>query len=386
MRKTEPETWIIFCHVIDNFGDAGVCWRLAQQLAFEFNLTVVLVIDRPELLEGFGTNYTELVNDPAAPSFWCSTANGSLRVIDWPSFAETSFDNQNIPTVTVAAFACQLPANYRKALAAQLSNHLRWFNLEYLSAEPWINDTHLLNSTKPDDGLVETFYFPGFSPDAGGLIRERFWEKREELTEPIADLFKEHAHRFKVSLFCYSQAPVSELLNWLLEFAPIKQSGITLILTAGVPVEFREWLLKELKLFEDDLIKVEVLPWLSQREYDCLLASCEFNCVRGEDSWVRAIWARKPFVWQAYPQDLVTLQSKVEAWMDQLTQEQDLKTGAIVRQIHQLWNSLTQTQSNWSAEDSSEWKAIEKIYQNSCDRLSRNPDLASQLFSASRKI
>jgi hypothetical protein len=28
-----PLQWDVFCRVIDNFGDIGVCWRLATQLA-----------------------------------------------------------------------------------------------------------------------------------------------------------------------------------------------------------------------------------------------------------------------------------------------------------------------------------------------------------------
>ncbi|WP_313335498.1 elongation factor P maturation arginine rhamnosyltransferase EarP, partial [Comamonas sp.] len=28
-----PQVWDIFCQVIDNFGDIGVCWRLAADLA-----------------------------------------------------------------------------------------------------------------------------------------------------------------------------------------------------------------------------------------------------------------------------------------------------------------------------------------------------------------
>ena len=30
----------IFCNVIDNYGDIGVCWRLARQLANEHGLAV----------------------------------------------------------------------------------------------------------------------------------------------------------------------------------------------------------------------------------------------------------------------------------------------------------------------------------------------------------
>jgi hypothetical protein len=30
--------WDIFCKVVDNFGDIGVCWRLARQLQAEHGL------------------------------------------------------------------------------------------------------------------------------------------------------------------------------------------------------------------------------------------------------------------------------------------------------------------------------------------------------------
>ncbi len=35
----------IFCEVIDNFGDIGVCWRLARQLASEHGWQVRLFVD-----------------------------------------------------------------------------------------------------------------------------------------------------------------------------------------------------------------------------------------------------------------------------------------------------------------------------------------------------
>ena len=37
--------WDVFCRVIDNFGDIGVCWRLARQLAGDFALHVRLWVD-----------------------------------------------------------------------------------------------------------------------------------------------------------------------------------------------------------------------------------------------------------------------------------------------------------------------------------------------------
>ena len=39
------QRWDIFCKVVDNYGDAGVCWRLARQLVAEHGLAVTLWID-----------------------------------------------------------------------------------------------------------------------------------------------------------------------------------------------------------------------------------------------------------------------------------------------------------------------------------------------------
>jgi hypothetical protein len=37
--------WDIFCKIVDNFGDIGVCWRLARQLQLEHGLQIRLWID-----------------------------------------------------------------------------------------------------------------------------------------------------------------------------------------------------------------------------------------------------------------------------------------------------------------------------------------------------
>ena len=38
-------TWDIFCSVVDNYGDIGVCWRLARQLSSELEQSVRLWVD-----------------------------------------------------------------------------------------------------------------------------------------------------------------------------------------------------------------------------------------------------------------------------------------------------------------------------------------------------
>jgi len=44
--------WDIFCAVVDNYGDAGVAWRLARELALEHGVAVRLYCDRLRTLAG----------------------------------------------------------------------------------------------------------------------------------------------------------------------------------------------------------------------------------------------------------------------------------------------------------------------------------------------
>mgnify|MGYP001557012606 CR=1 FL=1 len=47
---TNAPRWDVFCRVVDNFGDAGFCWRLARMLAVTHGLDVTLRIDRIDAL------------------------------------------------------------------------------------------------------------------------------------------------------------------------------------------------------------------------------------------------------------------------------------------------------------------------------------------------
>ena len=47
-----------------------------------------------------------------------------------------------------------------------------------------------------------------------------------------------------------------------------------------------------------------------------MLAACDFNLVRGEDSFVRAQWAARPLLWAAYRQDQEAHLDKLSAWLE----------------------------------------------------------------------
>jgi uncharacterized repeat protein (TIGR03837 family) len=88
-------------------------------------------------------------------------------------------------------------------------------------------------------------------------------------------------------------------------------------------------------------LRAVALPHLTQPEYDQLLWACDLNFVRGEDSFVRAQWAAKPFVWQIYSQDDGAHIAKLSAFNDLFLASADPAVAAAVRDLHAVWNGLS---------------------------------------------
>ena len=277
----------VFCKVIDNLGDAGVCWRLSRQLVAEYGWAVCLYIDHPAALNGL------------APG-WDSRADYGVRVETWNE--RTAFDT--VPAqVVIEAFACELPQRYVDLMWSAPLPPV-WINLEYLSAETWIDDCHGRPSPHPRGRLLKHFFLPGFSTDSGGLLRERDYRTRRESFSVRAFRHEfglpEKTEGLSISLFCYPGAPTTELLQQL----SVSPTPIELLLPgAEQATETRGNL---------HLIS---LPFLPQSRFDELLWSCDLNFVRGEDSFVRAQLAGKPFVWNIYPQDENTHLRKLDAFL-----------------------------------------------------------------------
>ena len=144
----------LFCRVIDNWGDAGVCWRLARQLVRERGAQVRLWIDQPQVLAAWQDERAALTTLQICT--WSDAVN-------WSEIAPAD--------AVIEAFACDIPADYVRNMA-QAEIKPRWLNLEYLSAEAWVEGAHLLPSPQ-SGGLTKLFFFPGFTEKTGGLLRER---------------------------------------------------------------------------------------------------------------------------------------------------------------------------------------------------------------------
>jgi uncharacterized repeat protein (TIGR03837 family) len=347
--------WDIFCRVIDNHGDLGVCWRLARELASRGA--------RPRLW----------VDEPSALAWMCAgepLAQG-VRVQPWPldetALAQT-LSQAPLGEWVIEAFGCDLP---HAALDAMAERHragrpLHWLNLEYLSAEPYVERSHLLCSPQfsgPAQGLEKRFFYPGFTPRTGGLIREQDLLQRQARFEPRAWLAHTQRHapwtglgregERHLSLFCYDTAPVAALLHSL----QASKAPHTLLVTPG-----KAWraVCAALNLnldapqtgIERGALRLLPLPYFEQDGFDELLWACDLNLVRGEDSFVRAQWAGKPWLWNIYPQDdgahevkLRALQNLMQATVPS-TVEGD-PTPLPWQRLEQLWNTPGADEVSW---------------------------------------
>lgn len=299
--------WDIFCKVIDNHGDAGVCWRLAAERAARGDL-VRLWIDEP------------------APLAWMAPlGHPGVEVVHWT-------DDVAVPDpgdVVVEAFGCDPPPAFAERMRARAVPPA-WINLEYLSAQAYVERSHGLPSPVshgPGAGLTKHFYYPGFTPRTGGLLRERDLPARRQAFDPAAWLRQvgvDPAAGRVFSLFCYEPAALPELLRDLAAHREPTQ----LLVTAGRAAAAVRAALPE----TPGRLRLHWLPLLSQRDYDHLLWSCELNFVRGEDSLVRGLLAGAPCVWQLYPQDDGVHHEKLDAFLAWLQPPPDLA------RFHRAWN------------------------------------------------
>lgn len=291
--------WSIFCRVVDNYGDAGFCLRLARELR-----------ERGEAVQ--------LFIDDSRPLAWMQQQDADpLQPLPWPADDEAPALGQ----VVIEAFGCALPAGVLAAIGRQRP---LWINLEYLSAEDYVERSHSLPSPQlsgPAAGCVKHFCFPGFTPRTGGLLREQGLPAARAAHDSSAWLAAQGwaclPGERAVSLFAYPQAPLAALLQALAD-APTQLFVLGGLALPPAPPQ----------------VRLRPLPWLSQAHYDRLLWSCQLNAVRGEDSLVRAHWAGKPLLWQLYPQDDAARGAKLDAWLARLGWPQALHAGL------RAWNGL----------------------------------------------
>lgn len=311
--------WDIFCQVIDNHGDIGVCWRLAADLAAR-------------------GQRVRLWCDDASALAWMAppaTRSRSIELLDWPAQAPGNGGaSGGVGDVVIEAFGCEIPPAWAAAIAQAARERPRppvWINLEYLSAEGYVERCHRLPSpiqSGPAQGLTRWFFYPGFTEHTGGLLREGGLAARQQA-------FDRQAWRARlgiapralaVSLFCYEPPALAELV------AQLRQHGPAHLLVA--PGRAAQALQRWPAVQDTAGLALHLLPYVSQPQFDEMLWACDLNLVRGEDSLVRALWAGQPLVWNIYPQHDDAHHAKLHAFLDWLD------APASLRRFHLLWNGV----------------------------------------------
>lgn len=300
--------WDLFCRVIDNHGDLGVCWRLASQLG-DIGHAVRLFVDDARALE------------------WMAPQGATgVTVCNWQEA-----DHVAIPgDVVIEAFGCELPEAFVEAMRRAASSPV-WINLEYLSAEDFVEHSHGLPSPQSGAGagLMKWFFYPGFTDKTGGLLRSEATLAQASAQPPLPARRPEER---MVSIFAYERARIEPLLH-ALDVAP------TLILALqGPSLGLVQQAFQTTGRFRH--LRYEPLPWMSQPNFDAVLDACDLNVVRGEDSLVRALWSGRPFLWNIYAQDDGAHAAKLHALLDRMLAPAPAPIAASLRQHALALNGL----------------------------------------------
>jgi uncharacterized repeat protein (TIGR03837 family) len=394
MKHSNNNRWDIFCKIVDNYGDIGVCWRLSQQLAVEHDLHIRLFIDDMAAAKKIITTLNLAQQNPTTSQ----TING-VELCPWPILKNS--DEANPADVVLETFSCELPDFYIQKMAQQGSI---WINLEYLSAESWVSGFHAKPSPQPTLAITKYYFFPGFKEDTGGLIREaNLIKKRNLFTKSkvkkaefwqnigVKTTLSFIESSIKISLFCYPEADVKGLIESLTTsnhpvslFIPHNSLMTATIEKLGnVNLENS---LKNSKEIELGSLTIHLLPFLSQADYDHLLWVCDLNFVRGEDSWIRAVWAKKPFIWQPYIQTDETHILKLKAFLDLYLNSATSEIKSLIYESQLAWSNANTGATIHISAIINQLPAMRNYAEKATNILALQPDLATKLLIFSENL
>lgn len=379
--KNKKTVWDIFCTVVDNFGDIGICWRLSRQLANDYNICVRLFVDD---LASFQKICHQVVLEKSEQPLQ------EVLVVSWSE--TTDWSEYPVADVIIEALAGTVPENYVQKIA-ECSGSPLWLKLEYLSAEDWIESCHSLVSLHPQLPLKKYFFFPGFTNKTGGLLKELDIQQQKKVFLQSSSaqqqfwqqlgIVQPQQYKQKISLFAYGHPQIASLLSYWQQsdfkiLCLVPEGQLAKRLSDLLPV------FKNNSIAEQGSLTIKILPFLSQQDYDKLLWSCDINFVRGEDSVIRAHWAEKPFIWQLYRQDDELHLKKLQAFLQRYTAAMPSAMSLVVYKLFLDWNTEADLVHNWLqfVEVLPEVTQHNQFWQQ---YLEQNGDLASNLVRFAEK-
>lgn len=378
--ESMAEAWV-FVRVIDNYGDAGVGWRLSCLLAEYLHMHVRLWIDDTDALN-------KLVPAPE------KQARITIEAWQGDAMMQQQLSAAADPVLVIETFGCELPP--------QVLERIRqcrplWLNWEYLTAEDWAVGLHAMSSLQPN-GLEKYFWFMGIDEGSGGLLREPdYLAEREKFRQQpqLQQAFRQEyglplQHTGQLWLvFAYTSG------QWAQWMAMWQQADtpVTLWLAGGQVIESLraakliapEELQQEGDICELGNVTLVRIPFVPQAAFDRLLWLADAAIVRGEDSFVRALWAGLPFFWHIYRQDddvhLQKLHSfwfkAMQGWPAELRQaftvlSDDLNGAGAVSSLkrEQAWQYLYAHWKNW-VKSAVAWSEMLHGQDNALEKLAR---------------
>ena len=334
----------IFCQVIDNYGDVGVAYRLAREFKRVY----------PNKKLRFVINQIEELN--------LIRKSENIEVILYKDISKI----ENSADLIIESFGCEIPKEY---MDKALKNAKLIINLEYFSAEKWVDDFHLQESFLGGN-LKKYFFIPGLSEKSGGILLDNEFLQRKKKVEANKEYYLEkfgikEKYDLIGSVFSYKK----NFDSLIEELKKLDKKIILLILSEKTQKNF-------IKYFDNgnnyDKIKFVKLPFFTYDKYEELLALCDFNLVRGEDSFGRALLLGKPFLWHIYPQDENTHIKKLESFLEKYcSNNKELKQTFINYNINK--DDFSYFFKNF--------KEIEKYNKNYASYLIKNCNLMEKLIN-----
>ena len=297
-----PKGAVIFCRVIDNFGDAGVTWRLAKRLR-DLAFPVTLVIDDFKTLGA-------LVHDLDTTKT-CADVRG-IRIVNWDTF-ESEVNQGNLetiggtwPNLVLETFGCRLPDAVEKGLCDGLER--LYMNLDYLSAEEWVEGSHKIWGLHPSLPIKKLWYFPGFTDKTGGVLIEDGLDEARQQFDRTTWLTQYGAKLDRKTLFFFAY-PVNAIDQLAAGLRRLDEP-INLLLAPGAASDLLAQALEGAQH-----IHLVRLPFVPQESFDDILRASDAVIIRGEDSFVRAQLAGTPLLWAIYPTEDKAHEIKLDAWL-----------------------------------------------------------------------
>lgn len=298
----------ILCKVVDNYGDIGVVYRLARALSeLDPSLKLRLVVDDLRAFKALAGGLDE------------GKAVQTLRgwTVVGPEGAPELFRAER-PRRIIECFACGRPDWYEDILFDPKDEEPRLIvNLEYLSAEDFATEMHLMPSATRSSFVKKAIFMPGFAQGTGGLIiDERFARLRETYDDEKRVEALRRALIRKLGAAEGSTTPVpdhAESLFWVSIFSYERNyDSVVRDLSAfhrGRPILALVAAGKSAGPFLDAWNRAGrpfpalALPFVGQETWDEVILASDFAVVRGEESLARAALSGRPFLWHAYRLD-----------------------------------------------------------------------------------